>query len=397
MADLFEKLAIGSMTLPNRVLRAATAESLCTKEGAPTKRLNTLYGELAQGGVGAIITGYAYVSPDGKPSERCLGICDDAHVEAYRELTANVHEADGRIVLQLAYGGSKSKLPDDDGRWITNEGASAHANMDGDVDEQAASEPSLDGEAAIRRATVNILGPSSVAHPATGLVPRAATSADLVRVRNSFGAAAARAQRYGFDGVEVHAAHGYLLSQFLDKRLNLRTDEYGGSLENRARLACECVASVRRQAGRDFPVFVKINSCDARADATGAQGGLSEEESFQLAALLVEAGASCIEVSGDWHAYAADEIDGEPFFGSFGARLSSKVDIPVIVTGGWRDLEVIDRYLETTGIAGIGMSRPLVNEPFLVERWKSGDVRPAHCVSCNFCTRQMGIPCINRR
>ena len=368
MSKLFEGLTIGNMTSRNRVVRSATAESLATVEGAPTKRLGDLYRGLSEGGVGVLITGYCSVSADGKPSERCLSLAADAALGEYRTLVDLVHEGGAKIVAQLVYGGSKSKLAEGDPRRIA--GAKPGAT------------------------NVNILGPSAVEHPATGLVPRAAAVPDLIRVKNAFAAAAARAEEVGFDGVEIHAAHGYLLSQFLDGRFNKRDDKYGGSLENRARLACECVSAVRKRVGEGFPVFVKLNCCDVYDDAAGASGGLSELESMQVAQWLVDAGASCIDVSGDWHAADPGALAGEPFFGSYGSRLALKLGVPVIVTGGWRDLEIIDRYLDGTQIAGIAMARPLINEPYLAERWEAGDTRPSECTSCNFCSRYAGIPCV---
>ena len=421
MAEVFEELDLGGARARNRLVRSATAESLCTKEGVPSKRLIDYYCELARGGVGTIITGYAFVCADGKPSERALCLSSAADESVLRELTDAVHAErivdadpeplkpeslpvmlpDGRImpgagagagapaaasadegttaliVAQLVYGGSKSKLEADDPRF----------NVD------AASEPA-DGVP-----NVDIVGPSAVAHPATGLVPRAATAEDIERIIAAFANAAARAKRVGFDGVEVHAAHGYLLSQFLDPRFNKRDDEWGGSLENRARLAIECVRAVRSMVGDGFPVWVKLNSCDVLGDASGAAGGLSEEESLQVAQWLVEAGASCIDVSGDWHAVAQDDVTGEPFFGSFGVRLATKLgaDVPVVVTGGWRDLDTIERYLETTPVAGFGMCRPLICQTILPELWRSGMRHAAKCISCNWCCGKNGLPCILRK
>lgn len=371
MSELFEELAVGPLHARNRLVRAATAESLCTLEGAPSKRLITFYRELAEGGVGTIITGFAYVCPDGQPAPRALGICDDSFEALYRELVDGVHEEGARIVLQLVYGGSKSVVPADDPRRIGGEGREDEPNVD-------------------------ILGPSAIAHPKTGLVPRPATTADLMRVCAAFASAAARAKRCGFDGVEVHAAHGYLLSQFLDGRFNKREDEYGGSLENRARLALGCVRAIRSKVGDDFPVFVKLNSCDAYDDPQGAAGGLSEDESLRVAAWLVEAGASCIDVSGDWHRAEPRELSGEPFFGAYGTRLAAKLSVPVIVTGGWRDPDTIARYLETTQIAAVGLGRALICDPGIPMRWQEGDRRATECISCNFCSKP-GIPCIQRK
>jgi len=429
MAEVFEDFRIGNMTARNRLVRAATAESLCTREGEPSKRMMDYYTELAKGGVGTIITGYAYVAADGKPSERALSLCEDASEDALRALVQAVHEprivdidpgpltpeniplmlpngrivpgesvakrkrgahakvdpgTQARVVAQLVYGGSKSKLAADDPRWLAAgaQGDSGHA--------------ANDSEGA---PTADILGPSAIAHPVTGIVPRAATAADLKRVAAAFASAAGRAKRVGFDGVEVHAAHGYLLSQFLDGRFNRRADEYGASLEGRARLAVECVRAVRAEVGEGYPVLVKLNSCDVMGDAEGAAGGLSESESLQVAQWLVEAGASCIEVSGDWHGVDQEDISGEPFFGSYGARLAHRLgtEVPVIVTGGWRDLDTIERYLETTGVAGFGMSRPLICQTILPELWRAEVTRTCECISCNWCVPKNGIPCILRK
>ena len=361
MSEVFEELPIGNMTARNRIVRSATAEELCTLEGVPSKRLADFYGELARGGVGTIITGYAYVCPDGKPSARALNMGEGADEDACRSLVEAAHEDGARIVAQLVYGGSKSP--------------------------------------AAVNSSLPVIGPSAIEHPKTGVVPREAAADDLKRVANAFGAAAERAKRLGFDGVEVHAAHGYLLSQFLDGRFNQRVDGYGGSLEGRARFVLECVRTVRHAVGEGYPVLVKLNSCDVHGDTTGDAGGFSEEESLQVAQWLVEAGASCIDVSGDWHAVEADDVSGEPFFGSFGTRLAMRLgaETPVIVTGGWRDLDTVERYLETTGIAGIGLGRPLICQTVLPALWETDSQRVAQCNSCNWCVGKNGLPCILRK
>lgn len=374
MASLFEELSIGSMTARNRIVRAATAESLATASGCLTPELLGLYGELAWGGVGIIITGYAYVMPDGKPSEGALGMCDDSCLHHYRSLTDLAHENGARIVVQLVYGGSKSKLAPDDPRRLSPAG-----------------EPSQEGVP-----NVSILGASAVVNPRTQLVPTEASAEDLREVVQAFGQAAVRARACGFDGVEVHAAHGYLLSQFLSPHFNKRKDEYGGTLQNRARLAIECVRAVRAEVGSDYPVLVKLNCSDNWDDPEGRRGGLGEAESLQTAALLVEAGANCIEVSGDWHAASASAVSGEPYFAEFGARLAGEIDVPIIVTGGWRSLDVIERHLCNDGIAGIALSRPLICEPDLPRRWQAGDVAPSACTNCGSCQKQVGIPCVLR-
>ncbi|MBQ3302337.1 MAG: NADH:flavin oxidoreductase, partial [Eggerthellaceae bacterium] len=226
------------------------------------------------------------------------------------------------------------------------------------------------------------------------MVPFEASTEDLARIRDAFAVAALRAKRAGFDGVEVHAAHGYLLSQFLNPLFNKRTDEYGGSLENRARLACECVSAVREAVGEDYPVFVKMNSFDDKSDPQGSEGGYGEPESEQVARWLAEAGASVIEISGDWHAFTPAEIGNKPFFGEFGKRIAAQVDADVVVTGGWRDPNAIECYLQETDVVGVGLCRPFICESDLANRWQSGDLTPARCVSCNGCGKRPGLPCV---
>ena len=406
MASLFDELRVDSMTARNRVVRAATAESLATSEGAPSERLVSLYQQLAAGGVGTIITGYSYVSADGKPSEYALSLCDDRLESEYRALVDAAHDGGACIIAQLVYGGSKSKLAADDPRRITvlksgNVGSASAGLQDaaiavspGVCSELSAGvhdvAPNVRVVEPSARPNVRIVGPSAVPNPATGLVPREASPADLARIASQFADAAARAKRWGFDGVEVHVAHGYLLGQFLSPFFNRRTDEYGGSIENRARFACECIAAVREAVGDGFPIFAKLNSSDKRDGSTG----LVEEDSLVVAGMLIDAGASAIEVSGDWHAFnAGDAFDG-PFFGDYGARLARMIAAPVIVTGGWRDPRKAERYLAETKVAAIGMSRPLICEPDLPSKWESGALYPSRCTSCNHCAKSPGIPCV---
>ena len=384
MKSMFDPLVLGTSSAKNSIIRAATAESLATSAGKPTQELVGKLEELAAGGVGTIITGYAYVTQDGKPSEGALGIYDDSFSQEYRALVNRVHSHDARIIMQLVYGGSKSKLADDDPRWLVSDNAlagdSGHVALEAGLSQRKAS-------------NVRIIGPSAIENPRTHLVPMEATHGDMARVAQAFGAAAARAKSYGFDGVEIHAAHGYLLSQFLSGSFNVRDDRYGGTLANRARLVLECVSETRRQAGSEFPILVKVNSCDALGDPKGGLGGLGEDESAQVCAWLAEAGASAIDVSGDWHAVPGREVAGKPFFAAFGARLARELALPIVVTGGWRDFALIERHMVEDGIAAIAMSRPFICEPDLANRWLAGDTAPSKCTSCGYCASKPGIPC----
>ena len=410
---LFDEVLLGPMRAKNRFVRAATWEGWATDDGRMTPQLLEVYRELAEGGVGTILTGYAHVVAGEQPNPRMMGIYDDSLVGEYRELVDVVHAAGARIVLQVAYGGSATRLDPPSKR---------------------------------------ILGPSAVANPKTGIVPVEASEEDLAFLRDAFAAAARRAQEAGFDGVELHAAHGYLLSQFLSPRSNRRADAYGGSIENRARFVADVVDACRRAVGGGYPLWVKLNCADDRRDLAGAGAGapvagageapkvaepsagagsaaagvagtggsgaggagvagaavdagealpvaeslrgLLPEESLQVAALLAEHGIDAIEVSGDWHAFSPKECTGEPFFASFAARLARQVPVPVILTGGNRRLDAMEHLAREGGIAAFGLCRPLICESDLVNRWRDDPGVPSRCVSCNGCSKTPGHRCI---
>lgn len=378
MASLFEQLSIGPLHAKNRLVRGATYDKMATRAGLPTDEMLSLYEELAKGGVGTIITGVASVSALGVAYTDALRADSDELIPELAKLADIAHAHDVRIVLQIAYGGSKSRLPLDDARWIF--GAPGGLGSD---------KPARDGAPNTR-----IWGPSPVLCEETGLVPQPMSVDQIADVCLQFALAAIRAQQAGYDGVEIHAAHGYMLSQFLSSSTNRRTDEFGGSLENRARMLRGCVSAVRAVVGPDFPIIVKMNSCDDAADPEGDFGGLSEQDSAQIAAWLAEDGASAIEVSGDWHGLSEVIAENDSFFGEYSSRLAEQLPIPVISTGGWRNPDAIDAYLGTSAVAGIGLCRPLICEPDLPARWEAGDRTPALCTTCGCCFKQEGSPCI---
>lgn len=345
---LFEEVTLGSLRAKNRFVRAATWEGLATDDGRMTPELLAVYRDLAAGGAGVIVTGYAYVTPDEQPNPRMMGVYDDRFVEEYRELVAVVHEQDARVVLQVVYGGSATR-PDS---------------------------PSQ-----------RILGPSAVVNPKTGVMPVEANAQDLVDLRNAFAAAARRAKQAGFDGVELHAAHGYLLSQFLSPHLNKRGDAYGGSLENRVRFLAEVVQACRCEVGAGYPLWMKLNSSD------GVPGGLECEESLRAACLLAECGIDAIEVSGNWHACSPSACGNRPFFEDYAVRLASQAAVSVVLTGGNRDFAVMEDLAREANIAAFGLCRPLICEPDLPNRWQKHPQTPVCCTSCNACNYTEGHRC----
>ena len=290
MKTLFDATQLKSLTLKNRFFKAATYEGLATDDGRATAGLLRFYEDAAKGGAGTILTSYAYVVESEQPNPRMLGVYSDALVPALRELASTVHEHGANIVMQLVYGGSWTRL----------------------------SPPSP-----------VIWDPSAVRNERSGITPTAMTRADMQTLSKAFASAAVRAQQAGFDGVELHAAHGYMLSQFLSPFYNRRTDEYGGSIENRVRFIGEVLDAIRAATCPGFLVMAKFNSED------GVPGGLTAEDSL-AAVKLLESRLDAVEVSGGtWRAFKVRGADGqESFYRDYAAQLAREVAVPVVLTGG---------------------------------------------------------------
>ncbi len=361
MKELFEKTTINGMTLTNRFVRSATWEGMCGTEGWPTPRLGTCYGDLAAGGVGLIITGNAFVRPDGKQMPGQMGIHTDYFAADMRTLTKVVHDEGGKICMQLVHAG---------------------------------------GQTTSKTAGRRPLAPSAVKVEQFSEEPEAVSKRDIDKIVAAFGDAARRAKEFGFDAVQLHAAHGCLINQFLSPLTNRRTDDYGGPVENRCRFLLEVYRSVRSEVGPNFPVFVKLNGSDY------LEGGLDIGDAIQAARLLDIERIDAIEVSGGTSASGKKtpirtKID-KPTHEAYNLELSREVKnavrCPVMAVGGFRSLDVINEAVIENGTDYISMSRPFIREPRLIERWKEGDLSPARCISCNECLKsgleESGIYCV---
>lgn len=356
MKTLFDSVDMGALTLKNRIVRSATWERKADETGHLTKALSMVYEELSQGGIGMIITGYAFVHPEEQPNPGMMGICDDSFIEEYQGLTRKVHNSGGRIVMQIAYGGTRTEFqPENRVIW----------------------------------------GPSAVPEYSTGVVAEEMTAGDIHSLVKVFGDAAARVKKCGFDGVQLHGAHGYLLGQFLSPLHNQRKDRYGGTRENRARIILEIYEEVRGRVGISFPVMIKINSEDL------VPGGATLEDCRFVCRALSGVGIDAIEISGGIGAagthYAPHRVvrseKDEAYFSEAAAAVAAEVDAPVILVGGLRTPAVMQRLLETTEISCFALSRPFLAEPHLVKRWESGDLTKAKCLSCNRCRTDDGNYC----
>ena len=250
MRTLFDKAQIGKLALKNRLIRAAVTDEAV--DGYINDAIIRRYEALAKSGAGCIITGMTLV--DGE--EHLLpvvSLCSDSFVLGHKRLTRAVRRRDVRIIAQLAYVGSYAA--DCGGHLVA-------------------------------------IGPSAVPNLVTGTPAREMRIGEIKLAQKKFGDAAKFAREAGYDGVEIHAAHGLLLSQFLSPYYNRRTDEYGGSIENRARMLTEVHTFVRTATDYDFPVWVKLNSAEGTA-------GLTEDDFLDLCCMMTKAGVDAIEVSGD--------------------------------------------------------------------------------------------------
>ena len=347
MSRLFESSEINGMKLANRFVRSATCEGMASIDGAVTPKLIDAMTTLARGGVGLIISGHTYVSREGQASPWQLGVYKDDLIPGLQEMTAAVHATGGKIVMQLAHAGHFAP-------------------------------EKLTGQ------------PPVVASDYEGLsrTPRKElTVQDIQDLVAAFADAARRAQSAGFDGIQIHAAHGYLLSQFLSPIFNRRADSYGGSIENRSRIIVEAIHAIRKAVGKEFPVLIKMNCRDF------VENGLSLEDSIAVAGLLSDAGLDAIELSGGLLTNkklspsrpGIHSADKEAYFREELRAFKKRISIPLILVGGNRSFEVSEQLVSEGAADYIAMSRPLIREPDLIARWKSGDRRRAECKSDNLC------------
>jgi 2,4-dienoyl-CoA reductase-like NADH-dependent reductase (Old Yellow Enzyme family) len=254
--------------------------------------------------------------------------------------------------------------------------------------------------AASRLSGLEAMGPS-VFETKAGPVGREMTQEDMKHATESFAKAASRAKDAGFDAVQIHAAHGYLLSQFLSPYFNKRKDDYGGKIENRVRLAVEVLEAIRSAVGPDFPVFIKINSEDFLPD------GLTVEDMLAAAEILERAGIDGIEMSGgtflsgkNYPSRQGKPVPGHPeaYYDATARRYKENIKTPLMLVGGIRSLEEAEKLVSDGITDYIALCRPFIREPGLVNRWKSGDRRPALCVSDSGCFKPgfegKGVSCV---
>lgn len=328
--NLFDVSTINGMVLENHFFRSATSEGKATVDGHLTKELCKLYRDLSTSGIGTIITGYAYICKDEQPESNMMGIYDDSFIEEYKAFTELVHENGANIIMQIVYGGSLNQR-----------------------------NPS----------NTKVLEPSSISNSLSGITPIEMSHEEIKTLIRYFADAALRIKKSEFDGVQIHAAHGYLLSQFLSPIINQRTDQYGGEIQNRARIIMEVYAAVREKVGNDYPVMIKLNLSD------NIEGGLTYTESLEFSKMLADAGIDAIEVSGSDFFQNPSSKEAESYFINYAMELSELVSTPIILTGGNRGLEFMEKISDNSHVQYFGFSRPLLSDSNFVKKLEEANKR----------------------
>ena len=350
---LFSPYTVMGITLRNRIIRSATMEGMAAADGAPSPALTRLYADLASGGVGLISTGACLADRTWIPdAEGHLFLDTDDALRTWEAAVRQVHDLGGAISLQLAPFFYYHQRP---------------------------------------------VGPSAYREGICAL-----TVDEIGQLVETTAQCARRAWKAGFDAVQVHAGHGYPISQFISPFYNRREDAYGGAVENRLCILVEMKQAISRMTSSDFPVWIKLNSFDGRP------GGMVPEDIAAYGPILKNAGYGIIEVTGGSPGGShssrgpvneADWVEG--FYLEGAAMIKSKTDLPVSAVGGIRRLEMIRDIFSNQMADLISLSRPLIREPYLANRWAAGDLRPALCTSCNGCSTMMnkkrGLYCVMER
>ncbi|MEA2198799.1 MAG: hypothetical protein QOJ25_2850 [Solirubrobacteraceae bacterium] len=356
---------IGPVEIRNRIVRSGTSESTGGPHGEVTDDLVALHERLARGGVGLIVTGHMFCHPRGRYERLQTGIDDDARIPGLRRLTAAAHRHGAKIFAQIAHAGSQTIVP--------------------------GYEP---------------LAPSPIPNVMTGRTVHGASAAELQEAIDAFAGAARRAAEAGFDGVHIHGANGYLISEFRSPITNGRTDEWGGSQENRDRFGAEVVSAVRRALPEHMGLSMKVGF----ADIVDEPGGLELEQAVEGAGRFVKAGLDAVEVSSNLMSdyerasirpYVAVDrrravedlllhrVFGQPepeaYFLPFARALRASVETTIILVGGLRRTSTMESILAQGEADFVAMARPLIREPDLVRKLEAGWRGRVECVSCNIC------------
>jgi len=354
MSLLFTPGKIGTLEIPNRLIRSATAERMADDAGYPRQQYYDLYRELAAGGVGLIITGHMYVHPTGKCHPEMTGVYSDDQVPGLAKLAQVIHAEGGKVVAQINHGGMQC----------------AKEAVDGTMAPSAIDEEFLE-------------------QPAREMTPD-----EIEILIDAYAQAARRVKESGIDGVQLHGAHGYLINQFISPYVNRRTDEWGGDIEDRTHFLREVTQAVREQVRQDYPVLIKFGMQDS------IEGGLAADEGAQVIARMSEIGLDGVELSGGLRATNAKKgirrPKDEAYFRPLAQKARPSTNLPIALVGGMRSREVMETVLASGDADFISMCRPLISEPNFPQMLKEGIKNKSRCISSNNCWAEsagVGIGC----
>ena len=324
MTYLLQPLKVRSMTLANRLVMPPMATAKAELDGTVSQALLDYYEEKSRGGyISLIIIEHSYISPEGKASENQLSVSDDAMIPGLRKLAEVIHRNGSRAAMQINHAGS----------------------------------------AALKEVTgTTPVGPSATANPRRGDTPRELSRKEIDGIVNAFKDAARRVKDAGFDAVEIHSAHGYLLNQFLSPLTNKRTDEYGGNIANRIRIHLQVIEAVRSAVGPDFPVQVRLGASDY------TEGGTTIEDSKIVGQAFAQAGVDIIHISGGFVGYTPPGPTGQGYFAPLSEAVKSAAAIPVILTGGIIEIEAAEKFLAEKKADLIGVGRAILQDSAWAER-----------------------------
>ncbi|RMF22961.1 MAG: NADH:flavin oxidoreductase, partial [Deltaproteobacteria bacterium] len=366
---------IGPLETPNRIIMSPMGTNLGETDGRVGERLLAYYEARARGGAGLLITGVAAVAyPHGQAIPGQVAVSDDAFLPGLEELARRIHRHGARAALQLQHAGKVATRDIAAGRplWVPSLPSKGDDMGAGLMQDLTADE--------VSRLVANLAGENA------RIEFHEMTREDIAEAVRRFAEAAARAQRAGFDGVELHAGHGYLIASFLSPASNHRTDEYGGPLENRARFLVETIRAVREATGPEFAVWCRMDACEYRID-----GGITLDDARAAARLAEQAGAHAIHVSAYANPYIGAAFTEAPLvhrpagFLEFAAAIKREVSVPVIAVGRISP-ERAEQALSAGEADFIAMARPLLADPDLPRKLAEGrrrEVRP--CVYCYTC------------
>ena len=319
---VFEPFKINQMELKNRMVVSAMVTNYCSEDGMATEKFIAYHEHKAKGGWGLIITEDYAVTPTAGGFKKLPGLWEDGQIESHKKLTKRIHEAGGKIAAQIYHAGRETSS-------------------------------AITGEQPI--------GPSALKDPTMPETPREMTVEEIHELIEQFGDCARRAKEAGFDAVEVHGAHGYLIGAFASPFSNKRSDEYGGTIRNRARFAMEIIENIKKKCGKDYPVLYRMSAVEY------VSGGLEIEESKVLARLVEEAGADCIHCSqgvyASTHVIIPPSVVPRAAYVENAAEIKKVVDIPVIAVGRINDVEIAESVLQADKADLVTVARASLADP----------------------------------